>query len=94
MLPVQPGCLDGGDEELRPIGVLARVGHAQPACPLVLQLEVLIGELVAIDALASRAIPAGEISTWKGKKGGGEVNQVSRSWTLATHTCTQTNLES
>ena len=32
------------DEELRPIGVLARVGHGEPASSVVLQLEVLIGE--------------------------------------------------
>ena len=32
------------DEELRSIGVLARVGHGEPASPVVLQLEVLIGE--------------------------------------------------
>ena len=32
------------DEELRPIGVLARVGHGEPTGSVVLQLEVLIGE--------------------------------------------------
>ena len=32
------------DEELRSIGVLARVGHGEPASSVVLQLEVLIGE--------------------------------------------------
>ena len=32
------------DKELRSIGVLARVGHGEPASSVVLQLEVLIGE--------------------------------------------------
>lgn len=40
---------DGGDEELGTVGVLASVGHGQLALLGVLELEVLIGELVAID---------------------------------------------
>lgn len=40
---------DGGDEELRTVGVLASVGHGQLALLGVLELEVLIGELVAVD---------------------------------------------
>jgi hypothetical protein len=49
----------GGDEELRSIGVLSSVGHAEKANLGVLQLEVLIGELVAVDCnpLASDSIP-------------------------------------
>ncbi len=49
---VQPHSLNGGDEELRAVGVFAGVSHAQPAGAVVLQLEVLIGETVSIDALA------------------------------------------
>lgn len=52
MAAIKPGCLDSGDEELRPIGVLARVGHTQPTRLKVLQLEVLVWKLAAIDALA------------------------------------------
>lgn len=52
MFAVQPGGHDGGDEELGAVGVLASVGHAEPARAVVLQLEVLIGETVSIDALA------------------------------------------
>jgi hypothetical protein len=40
---------DGGDEELRAIGVLASVCHGQRALLGVLELEVLIGEFVAVD---------------------------------------------
>ena len=49
VLAVEPGGLLGGDEELGPVGVLARVGHRQPAGAEMLQLEVLIGELLAVD---------------------------------------------
>lgn len=49
---VQPWSHNGGDEELRAVGVFAGVCHAEPAGAVVLQLEVLIREAVSIDALA------------------------------------------
>lgn len=52
MFAVQPRSHNGGDEELRAVGVFASVSHAEPASAVVLQLEVLIGETVSIDALA------------------------------------------
>lgn len=52
VLPIQPWSLNCGDKELGAIGVLASVGHAEPAGPVVLQLEVLVRETVSIDALA------------------------------------------
>ena len=39
---VEPGGGDGGDEELRAVGVLASVGHRQLTGLGVLQLEVLV----------------------------------------------------
>ena len=49
MSTIQPGSLLCGDEELRSIGVLARVGHGQPSSSVVLQLEVLVGKLLTIN---------------------------------------------
>jgi hypothetical protein len=45
--------LDGGDEELRAVGVSASVCHAQVSCLLVSQLEVLVVEPLTVDALAT-----------------------------------------
>ena len=53
MLPIQPGGLHSGDEELRSVGVAPGIGHGQPAGSEVLQLEVLVLELVAIDGLSA-----------------------------------------
>ena len=49
MLSIEPGGLLCGDEELRSVGVLAGVGHGQPSGAEMLQLEVLVGELLAVD---------------------------------------------
>lgn len=40
---------DGGDEELGSVGVATGVGHGQETLLGVLELEVLIGELLAVD---------------------------------------------
>ena len=55
VLAIEPGRLDGGDEELAAVGVLASVGHGEPARAIVVQLEVLVGELLAVDRPAARA---------------------------------------
>ena len=60
---VKPRGDDGGDEELRAVGVRTSVGHGQQARLVVLQLEVLVGELLAVDGLATRAVTAGEVTT-------------------------------
>ena len=56
MLAVEPRRLDGGDEELRAVCVLASVGHAHPPGPVVLQLEVLVRETVTVDAFAWQGV--------------------------------------
>lgn len=59
---IQPAGLLGGDEELRSVGVLASVGHAQPAGAIVLQLEVLILEALAVDGATAGAVALGEVT--------------------------------
>ena len=49
MLAVQPVSDGSGDEELAAVGVLAGVSHGQQVRLVVLQLEVLISELAAVD---------------------------------------------
>ena len=53
---VEPGGDDGGDEELGAVGVGAGVGHGQHEGLLVGELEVLVGELLAVDGLAAGAL--------------------------------------
>jgi len=60
---VEPRGDDGGDEELRAVGVGTSVGHGEQARLVVLQLEVLIGELLAVDGLATSAVTTGEVTT-------------------------------
>ena len=52
---VEPRAVDGGQEELRAVGVGPRVGHRQDADAFVLQLERFVGKLVAVNALATDA---------------------------------------
>ena len=55
MLSVEPSGLGHGEEELRSVGVGSGVGHGQPALAVVLQLEVLVSKLLAVDGLAAGA---------------------------------------
>ena len=56
MLSVKPGSDDGGDEELRAVRVGAGVGHREEEGAVMLQLEVLIGELLAVDGATTSAL--------------------------------------
>mmetsp|Transcript_53675 Transcript_53675/g.138760 ORF Transcript_53675/g.138760 Transcript_53675/m.138760 type:complete len:239 (-) Transcript_53675:38-754(-) len=62
VLAVQPVRLHGAQEELRAIGARAGVGHGQDARAGVLQLEVLVGELGAVDGLAAGAVAGSEVT--------------------------------
>lgn len=44
------------------VGVGASVGHGQHAGASVLEGEVLVGELVAVNGLAARAVVVGEVT--------------------------------
>ena len=60
---VEPAGDDGGDEELRAVRVLARVRHGEDAGLGVLEGEVLVLELFAVDGLAPGAVAAGEVTS-------------------------------
>jgi len=62
VLAVEPGGLGGADEELGAVGVGTSVGHGEDAGAVVLELEVLILELVAVDGLSSSAVVVGEVT--------------------------------
>ena len=51
------------NEELAAIGVWPRIGHRQGAWHHVGQLEVLVLELGAVNALATGAVVVGEVAT-------------------------------
>merc|ERR1712022_82837 len=63
MLTVEPVGLDGAEEELRAVGVGACVGHGQNAFTRVLQCEVLVLKLGAVDGLAAGTVVVGEVAT-------------------------------
>ena len=52
------------DEELGSISVRSSIGHRQPSRTVVLQLEVLVFETVAIDRLAASSITTGEVTSY------------------------------
>ena len=56
VLAIEPVGLDGAEEELRPVGVGASVGHGQDAGAGVLELKVLVGKLLAVDGLSTSAL--------------------------------------
>ncbi len=62
VLAVEPRGLDGAEEELRAVGAGASVGHGEHAGAGVLEGEVLVRELGAVDRLATRAVVVGEVT--------------------------------
>lgn len=62
MLAVEPLGLGSADEELRSVSPGSGIRHGEDAGPGVLLDEVLVGELVAVDRLASSAVPGSEVA--------------------------------
>jgi hypothetical protein len=60
---IEPARDDGGNEELASVGVLSRVGHAKETLASVLELEVLVGELGAVDGFAASTVAFGKITS-------------------------------
>ena len=56
MLPIQPGAGCCTQEELAAVCVLASIGHTEDACACVLELEIFILKVSAIDGLSTSAI--------------------------------------
>ncbi|KYN13003.1 hypothetical protein ALC57_14849 [Trachymyrmex cornetzi] len=50
MSTIEPRCLLNCDKELRPVGILASIGHRQPSSTIVLQFEVFVRKAIPIDA--------------------------------------------
>jgi len=63
MLAIEEVSLGGADEELTAVGVLASVGHGEDAWASVLEGEVLVSELLAIDRSATSAVASSEVTT-------------------------------
>ena len=63
VLAIQPSGLDGADEELGAVGVGAGIGHGEDSGASVLQGEVLISELLAVDGLATGTVAASEVTS-------------------------------
>mmetsp|Transcript_98178 Transcript_98178/g.253894 ORF Transcript_98178/g.253894 Transcript_98178/m.253894 type:complete len:229 (+) Transcript_98178:190-876(+) len=74
---IEPLGLHGTDEELRAVGVGAGVGHAKESWAHVLELEVLVAELRAIDAFSTGTVTAREIATLDHEVGDDAVELAS-----------------
>mmetsp|Transcript_32999 Transcript_32999/g.98240 ORF Transcript_32999/g.98240 Transcript_32999/m.98240 type:complete len:227 (+) Transcript_32999:208-888(+) len=57
------GRLRGAEEKLRAVGVSASIGHGEDPGAGVLQSEVFVLELLAVDGLAACAVLLGEVAT-------------------------------
>lgn len=62
VLAIQPGSLDSANEELGAVGVGTGIGHRQDTRAFVLQGEVLVSELFAVDAATTGTVVAGEVT--------------------------------
>lgn len=69
MFPIEMRGLDGGDEELTPVGVFASIGHTQQVWTIMLLDEVFILELGAVDGFTAGAVATGEITALKHELG-------------------------
>lgn len=59
---VQPRSLFSGNEKLRSISIFSSVCHGQPAGTVMLQFEILVGELLSVDTATAGTVALGEIA--------------------------------
>jgi len=62
VLAIEPRGRNSGDEELRTVGVRAGIGHRQETGLSVLELEILVFELVAVNAFTASSVLVGEVT--------------------------------
>jgi len=63
VLAIKPTSHDGGDEELRAVGIGTSIGHRQQEWSGVLFFEVLVGKLLTINGLAASSIATSKVTT-------------------------------
>lgn len=63
VVSVQPGAGNSGDEELGAVGVRTAVRHREETRTRVLQSEILIGETISVDGLATSTISGSKVSS-------------------------------
>ena len=63
VVSVEPGARNRRDEELRTVRIGSAVGHRQQTGAVMLQVEVLVGETLAVDGLASHSVSHREIAS-------------------------------
>lgn len=63
VLAIEVGSGDGGNEELTAVGAGPGVGHGEQEGTVMLEVEVLIGELFAVDRLAAGTVERSEVTT-------------------------------
>jgi len=76
VLSIEPAGHGGGDEELGAVGVWSSIGHGQKEWAVVLQLEVLVGELLSVDGATASAIVAGEVTALEHEVGNDTVESA------------------
>lgn len=74
-------CFDCADEELGSVGVRSGVGHGQNPGGHMLQGEVLIFKLVAVDGFSTCSIMVGEITSLRSRQHRSEIHPRAGSWT-------------
>jgi hypothetical protein len=63
VLAVEVGSRNGGNKELTAIGAGAGVGHGKQERTVMLEVEVLVGELFTVDGLAAGTVERGKVTT-------------------------------
>jgi len=74
---IEPASLDSTDKELGTVSVRTSVRHGEHTRAGVLELEVLIGELSAVDRLSATAIAVGEIAALDHEAGDDAVEDAT-----------------